>query len=90
VPVLVRLLTVPWVQWQAVGKVLRIVEFELNFLELFGSEFELFLVSEDLRISQQLLQCLEALKSPLDGAFESFCGGHSVYSKLIAVFSPQK
>jgi hypothetical protein len=55
VPVLVRLLTVRWVQWQAVGKVLQIVEFELDFLEPFSSEFELFLVSEDLRIAQQLL-----------------------------------
>jgi hypothetical protein len=42
VPVLVRLLAVPWVQWQAAGKVLRIIEFELDFLRLFVSEFELF------------------------------------------------
>jgi hypothetical protein len=86
VPVLVRLLAVPWVQWQAAGKVLRIIEFELDFLRLFGSEFELFLVLEDLRTAEQLLYCLQALKSPLGGAFVSFCGCHSVYSKLIAVF----
>jgi hypothetical protein len=66
--------------------VLRIIEFELDFLGLFGSEFELFLVSEDLRTAEQLLYCLEALKSPLGGAFVSFCSCHSVYSKLIAVF----
>jgi hypothetical protein len=83
VPVLVRLLAV---QWQAAGKVLRIVEFKLDFLGLFSSEFELFLVSEDLRTAEQLLYCLEALKSPLSSAFVSFCRCHSVYSKLIAVF----
>jgi hypothetical protein len=86
VPVLVRLLAVPWVQWQAAGKVLQIIKFKLDFLRPFGSEFELFLVSEDLRTAEQLLYCLQALKSPLDGAFMSFCGCHSVYSKLIAVF----
>jgi hypothetical protein len=66
--------------------VLRIIEFELDFLGLFGSEFELFLVSEDLRTAEQLLYCLEALKSSLSSAFVSFYSYHSVYSKLIAVF----
>jgi hypothetical protein len=47
------------------------------------------LVSEDLRIAEQLLQYPEALKSPPNGALRSFSGGHSVYSKLIAVFSTQ-
>jgi hypothetical protein len=84
-PILVRLLTVPRVQRQAIERVLRIVDFELDFLGLFGSEFELFLVLEDLRLTEQLLLYREVLKSPLGGAFESFCGGHSVDSELIAV-----
>jgi hypothetical protein len=55
VPVLVRLLTVPWVHWQAAERVLRMVDFELDFLELFGFGFELFLASEDLQLAEQLL-----------------------------------
>jgi hypothetical protein len=90
VPILVRFLTVPWVQWQALRRVLRIVDFELDFLGLFGSEFELFLVLEDLQLTEQLLSYREVLKSPLGGAFESFCGSHSVDSELIAVLGLQK
>jgi hypothetical protein len=86
VPVLVRLLTV---LWQAVGRVLRIVDFKLDFLVLFSFGFELFLVLEGLRLTAQLLLYREALKSPLGGAFESFCGDRSVDSELIAVFGLQ-
>jgi hypothetical protein len=44
------------------------------------------LVLEGLRLTAQLLLYREALKSPLSGAFESFCSDHSVNSELIAVF----
>jgi hypothetical protein len=87
---LVRLLTVLCVQRQVAERVLRIVDFELDFLGLFSSGFELFLVWEDLQLIWQLLLYQEALKSPLDSAFRSFSGGHSVYSNLIAVFGLQK
>jgi hypothetical protein len=86
VTVLVRLLTVPWVQWQAAERVLQTVDFELDFLELFGFGFELFLALEDLQLAEQLLWYLEALKSPLGGAFVSFCSARRLYSQIPAVF----
>jgi hypothetical protein len=65
------------------------VDFELDFLELFGFGFKLVLASEDFQLVEQLLLYQEALKSPLGGAFGSFGSALRLVSEILVVFGLQ-